>query len=445
VPATNAPAGDAGRQPRRLGRIVWPLAIIVLVGLTGAAAIGWRPAIPPATPPGGFDQASIARGAQLAAIGDCAICHTQEGGTPYAGGRPVQTPFGVIHASNITPDPETGIGTWSQDAFLRAMRNGVDRSGRFLYPAFPYNHFTHATTPDLQAIYAFLMTREPVHAATPPNHLPFPLNIRAVLAVWNLLYLRHGPIPLDPAHDAAWNRGHYLAESLGHCAACHSPHDLLGGEETGAAYAGGQAEGWNGPGLTAASSPAPLAWTEDQLVAFFRDGLADRHAASAGPMMPVSHDLSAVDPEDVRAIAVYIAGMAGSNDPSRVQRVTARVAAAQDAPDPHLASLPGAVVFAGACAGCHGPGAPMMLNGRPSLALGSSVAAADPRDAIQVVLHGLRPNDGQRGPWMPGFAPSLTDAQVADVLHYLRARFSDRPDWSGLADRVAAIRKEPGM
>ena len=293
----------------------------------------------------------------------------------------------------------------------------------------------------MAALYAFLMTRAPVQAQAPETHLPFPLNIRPVMAGWNLLFLDHGPTPSDPLKDVAWNRGAYLVEGLGHCQACHSPHNALGAEENAHPFTSGLADGWEGPGLTAASSPAAIAWTADAITRFLRHGLDDQHAAAAGPMGEVSHDLSTVAEADVRAMAVYIADMTGPPDPAREQRVAARVAAAQ-APPPALADTEGAAIFAGACAGCHGAGAPMMLGGRPSLALGSSVTADSPRNATQIILYGLQPKPGERGPWMPGFAGSLTDGQAAAVLTYLRARFTDRPDWGDATPTVHTIRQD---
>ena len=280
-----------------------------------------------------------------------------------------------------------------------------------------------------------------VRAEAPRTHLPFPLDIRPMVAGWNLLFLDGGPIQPDPAKDAVWNRGHYLVEGLGHCQACHSPHNLLGAEETGHAFSGGFADGWEGPGLTAATSPAAIAWTADALYEFLRNGIDVHHAAAAGPMGSVSHDLSAVPEADVRAMAAYIASLTGAPDPVREQQVNARASAAQT-PPVALASTEGAAIFAGACAGCHGAGAPMMLGGRPSLALGSSVTAPTPRNATQVILNGLQPQPGERGAWMPGFAGSLTDSQIAAVLAYLRARFADRPAWTEIEPQVHQIRQD---
>ena len=416
------------------------IAALVVAG-AAAGTLMWRPAIDRMTAATSFDHAQVVRGAQLAAIGDCAICHAGADGRPYAGGRPLQTPFGAVYASNITPDPETGIGQWTEAAFRRSMHEGVSRSGQFLYPAFPYNHYTHVTDEDVGAIYAFLMTREPVDAKPPPTRLPFPLNIRLVMAGWNLLFLDHGTVPGNTSQDSVWNRGAYLVDGLGHCGACHSPHNMLGAEKVGHAFEGGEADGWIAPGLTASASPAAIAWSADAIERYLRHGIDDQHAAAAGPMNAVSHDLSQVPESDVRAMAIYIASITGVPDPARDQAVATKVAMAQ-VPPPALQGSEGAAIFAGACAGCHGAGAPMMLGGQPSLALGSSVTAATPRNAAQTILGGLQPALGERGPWMPGFAGSLTDAQVAAVLGYLRARFTDLPAWNGLEDGVHRIRQD---
>ena len=411
---------------------------VAVLGVLTATALTVRPAIAPVAAPGTFPPDLVAKGAQLAAIGDCAVCHASPDGTPYAGGKAVQTPFGAVYATNITPDRDTGIGAWSGAAFTRAMRDGVDRAGGFLYPAFPYNHYTRATDADIAAVYAFLMTRAPVRAEAPPTRLPFPLDIRPLMAGWNLLFLDRTPMPADAS------RGAYLVEGLGHCSACHTPRNALGAEDKGRAFTGGEADGWDAPGLTAASSPAAIGWTADALYRYLRHGVDDQHAASAGPMNAVSHNLADVPEADVRAMAAYIASMTDPSGtgagPDREQQVAARVAAAR-APPPGLQQMQGASIFAGACAACHGAGAPMMLNGRPSLALGSSVTAATPRNATQTILYGLQPGPSERGPWMPGFAANLTDRQVAAVLAYLRARFTDRPAWDGLEDSVQRIRQ----
>ena len=216
-----------------------------------------------------YSQATIARGEQLAALGDCAVCHTETNGALNAGGRAIETPFGTIWSTNITPDVETGIGAWSYPAFERAMREGIHRDGRHLYPVFPYSHFAKATDADLQALYAYLMAQTPVRAENRDAALAFPFNWRPLMAGWNALFHAPEVFQADPKKSELWNRGAYLVEGLGHCAACHSPRNALGAEKADAYLAGGFAEGWEAPPLTSLSH-APIPWSEDELFAYLR-------------------------------------------------------------------------------------------------------------------------------------------------------------------------------
>ena len=410
--------------------------------VAGACAAVWRPTIAPVGTHPAFPPTRVARGAELAAIGDCAVCHTNQGGQPYAGGRGVPTPFGTIHATNITPDPDTGIGQWSLAAFRRAMRDGIDRSGRHLYPVLPYPHFTRAGDDDIAAMYAFLMTRAPVRAVTPPNHLPFPLDQRVVLAGWNLLYLKPGPWHPDPAHDAAWNRGNYLVEAIGHCGACHTPHNVLGAEKAAQNLAGGEAESWYAPPLQTAS-PARQRWTEDALASYLRTGFDAHHGAAAGPMTAVTEQLAKVPETEVQAMAIYLASLMPRSRPE-----SAPTLSPEQTPNGGLESVanrgggdPAArAIFNGACGGCHGPDAPMTRGGAPSLALSTAVNAATPRGAIQIILNGIPWREAKPAPYMPSFAAALTDAQVAQLAGYLRATFSDNPAWSDIPTEVAKAR-----
>ncbi len=404
----------------------------VAVAAAGTMAVAWRPSILPIPPPPrtAFAPDPVARGATLAAVGDCAVCHTAEGGQPFAGGRPLATPFGTIFTTNITPDPDSGIGAWPEAAFSRAMREGVGRDGRHLYPALPYTHFTRATDADIAGLYAFLMTRTPVQATAPPPRLPFPLNVRATLAGWNLLFLDPGPWQPDPTHDAEWNRGAYLVEGVGHCGACHTPRNGLGAERSGRALAGGEADGWHAPALDA-TSPARIAWTVDALTTYLHTGFDGNHGAAAGPMGPVTQNLARVPEADVRAIALYIAAQNPAAAGSDTQ--PARPAERAVAGDP---------VFAGACGGCHAADAPMTRAGAPSLALSTAVNAPTSRNTVNVVLHGIPFREGVPAPFMPGFGASLSNEQVAGVVRYLRQRFSDRPAWTDVDEQVRQARQE---
>src|SRR3954463_2480595 len=232
---------------------------IVVAGAIAGFAVIWRPAIAAVEPPasGSLDPALVKRGRELAAIGNCSDCHRLRGGRAFAGGLPVPTPFGTVYSSNITPDPDTGNGRWSEAAFRRAMRDGVDRDGRHLYPTFPYDHFTHVSDEDDRAIYAYLMTRRPVYAPARDNQLSFPFNQRIVVAGWKLLFLRHGTYQPDGSKSAEWNRGAYLVEGLAHCGACHTPRNALGAERTRAAFAGGDVDDWHAYAING-QSPAPV-------------------------------------------------------------------------------------------------------------------------------------------------------------------------------------------
>ena len=238
----------------------------------GAAVLPWRAIAPIARPDPSvvFRRDDRAR-PQLAALGDCAVCHTDAGGLANAGGRALETPFGTIYTTNITPDAETGIGAWSYPAFERAMREGIHRDGRHLYPAFPYKHFTKTSDADLQALYAYLMSQPPVRAETAADALAFPFNVRPLMAGWNALFHRAGRVPARRDADRSWNRGAYLVEGLGHCGACHTPRNALGAERQRAYLAGGMAEGWDAPALTSLSH-APMPWSEDELFAYLRSG-----------------------------------------------------------------------------------------------------------------------------------------------------------------------------
>lgn len=401
------------------------LAFALLAMLAGAYALALRDALPPIEPPtaGSFDRTLVKRGDGLARIGNCIGCHTAADGKSLAGGRKLLTPFGTIFSTNITPSRETGIGTWSRQAFARAMREGVARDGHHLYPAFPYDHFTRASDGELEALYAFLMTRPAMEARAPDNRLVWPFGNRWLVAGWNLLYLRDGP-----AGDS--DRGRVLAEGLAHCGGCHTPRNRLGAEDRRRAYDGGWSEGWYAPPLNG-YSPAPDKWTADELFAYLRTGLSLKHSAAAGPMAEVTRELALAPEDEVRALATYFAGLMGKAPGSAV--ADERAIADKQRPE-------GAALFAGACAACHEAGAPMMQQGRPSLMFSTTLRMQRPHNALQVIEQGLRPPAGRPGPAMPSFADNLTDRQLAQIAAYLRARYTDFPPWRNLEQAVSEVR-----
>ena len=415
------------------------LVVVVAVLIAGGAAVAaaWRPAFDPVRPPaaGSFDPALVKRGGELAAIGNCATCHTVPGGRAFAGGFALPTPFGTIYSTNITPDERTGIGTWSEEAFRRALWEGVDRNGRHLYPAFPYDHFTLISDRDVSALYAFVMTRAPVAATAPENQLPFPLNLRPLLAGWKLLFLRTGRYQPDPNQTEEWNRGAYLANGLAHCGACHTPRNALGAEERQKSSAGGEAEGWSAYALDAAS-PAPVPWDAATLLFYLHNGWHRDHGVARGPMSDVTENLASAPMTDVRAIASYVASLVPSEE--RRRKTNAIREQARQAAD---SRTPGAAIYAAACANCHdGSRAPPY--GGIDLALSTGPSGPNGRNVINVILWGLPALDEQRRPIMPGFAGTLSDRQLADLLAYVRARFSDKPPWIDLEKDIRAARAE---
>ena len=415
---------------------------LLLAGAIGAFAVAWRPEISAIDPPApqSFGEALVKRGRALAAIGNCSSCHTPRDGKSFAGGVPVPTPFGTIYSSNITPDAETGIGRWPEAAFRRAMRSGVDRDGQHLYPTFPYDHFTNVSDDDDRALYAYLMTRQPVHAVERENQLSFPFNQRVVIAGWKLLFLRQGTWQPDSTESAEWNRGSYLVEGLAHCGACHTPRNALGAERASAAFAGGDVDSWHAYAINA-QSPAPVPWTADALFAYLRDGWHPDHGVARGPMAEVVSNLSGVADSDIRAIAVYMASVFGPPTPERKSRGE-QVLAQVKSPPPQAAKSDagGASIYAAACATCHESERPLPYGG-VNLALSTAISGPDARNAANIVLSGVRPVEGERSPIMPGFANSMNDGQIAALLTYLRSRFSNQPAWSGVEKTVADARR----
>ncbi len=425
----------------------------MLAAAAGAVMVAspWRPAIAPVNgiDTSIFSEQAIARGRLVALAGDCMVCHTVEGGEPYAGGLGLETPFGTVYTTNITPDPETGIGNWSYKAFERAMRDGIHRDGSHLYPAFPYTAYAKMSDEDLQSLYAYLMTRPAVVAQNKETRLPFPMNMRPLLAGWNMLFHRdrQAYVP-DTGKSPLWNRGAYLVNSSGHCAACHSPRNALGAEKNGekSFLGGGFADNWEAPALNRLSS-APIPWTEQELFSYLRTGYSPLHGVAAGPMGPVVAGLAQLPEEDVRAIAHYLASLnpaASQRQESHAALAAQLEAGAQAEEQARL--MPGETLFNGACAVCHDPrGGPVLFGARPSLALNSNLHSDHPDNAIQVLMHGItRPAVAGLGS-MPGFKNSMNDEQMASLLSYMRKRFApDQPAWKNLKEKIGQIRTQPG-
>jgi mono/diheme cytochrome c family protein len=427
-------------------RRIWKILLgVALFGLAAFVAVTWRPAIrpTPGRPPVGFPTESISRGERLAALGHCESCHTRPGGPPYAGGYGVNTPFGTIYGTNITPDPDTGIGLWSLEAFTRAMREGVRRDGSHNFPAFPYWSFTLLNDADIGALYAFVMTRPAVKATVPAATLPFPLSIRALQGGWKLLFFRPQRFQPDPSKSEEWNRGAYISEALGDCAGCHSPRNALGGEERHRRYAGTLIDGWIAPALTK-ENPSPIPWTADELFTYLRTGSSPLHGPTAATMTQAIRnalDRPVVPDSDVRAMAVYLADLAqaGNVPAARIEALT------RTALSTSLLGMEdeeaGAVLYVGACLGCHSNTGAVPLAARPELALNSALTLATPTNFIQAVLQGVSASDGAPGLTMPQYASVMSDAQIATLASYLRRTRTQLPEWSNLESQVAAARR----
>jgi nicotinate dehydrogenase subunit B len=442
--AQRLPEGAVWPQNRKKA---WARGGAVLASVFGIAAalLGWRPAIAPvaASSAGIYTAATVERGRQLAAAGDCVVCHTTPGGVPNTGGLAMDTPFGKVVSTNITPDAETGIGLWSFSAFQRAMREGISRDGHHLYPAFPYTAFAKTSDEDLTALYAYLMAQPAVRSAPPASQLAFPFSVRPLMAGWNALFHDAAPYQPDVTQSVEWNRGAYLVNGLGHCGACHTPRNAFGAERGGKAFlSGAMVEGWEAPALTALSR-APVAWTSEQLYSYLRTGHSPQHGTAAGPMAPVVKELAALPDADIRAMAAYLASY---NQPLSEADSAARANQAVLAAQQTTLALPGAGqrLFSGACASCHHDGdGPTLLGANVPLALNSKLHSERPDNLVRVILDGIRePVSAQVG-FMPAFRHSLSDAQIAELAAYMRSRYAPgRAAWEALPTAVSRLRRD---
>jgi len=449
--ALNGKTDEPVAAPKAKKRKWWNIglsaagAVAALSGLVTMAS-PWRPAIGTIPRPdlNVYSAATIERGRLAAAAGACNVCHVGNDGTPFAGGRRFDTPFGAVYATNITPDMEAGIGAWSYTAFERAMREGVSRDGHHLYPAHPYTSFAGAEDADLQALYAYMMTQAPVAEKAQETKLNFPYNIRAMMAGWNALFLKAEPFNYVQSRDAQWNRGAYLVETLGHCSACHTERNALGAEKSGSArLSGGFADGWEAPALNAFAK-GPVSWTEDAFYDYLRTGHSRDHGSAAGPMAHVVEVMQPLPDSDIRAMATYLASLNETPVETAAQSEAAIVASDAAKASAARISPSGERLFNGACATCH-TGNTILS----SLALNSNLHAATPDNLIQAILNGveapaiLAQTTGREAPEvmsMPAFREQLNERQIKDLTDYLRARFApDKLGWSNTADAIERV------
>jgi mono/diheme cytochrome c family protein len=366
----------------------------------------------------------IERGRYLAILSDCGSCHTVPGSNqPLAGGRPIETPFGNIVAPNITPDSETGIGSWSDDQFDAAVRKGLRRDGSRLYPAMPYNAYTKMSRDDVLAIRAYLNTVTPVRNVVVANTLPFPFNIRAAMRVWNALYFSEGAYKVDPKQSAEWNRGAYLVDGPGHCGACHTPKTFLGGDKTGQYLEGAYLQGWSAPDITNDARLGLGRWSKDDLVSYLKSG-HNPVTAATGPMGEVvTLSTANMTDADLSAIASYLKSLPGRTTGGSPLSAT----------DP--AMVAGGAIYRDQCSACHGLDGKGVAELFPSIADSSMVKSDDPTTSIRIVLRGARSvgtSFQPTAPGMPSYGWQLNDDKVAAVLTYVRN------NWGGTADPVSS-------
>jgi mono/diheme cytochrome c family protein len=406
--------------------------------LAGCLAISGIARAADAASAGDTDPALVKRGEYLAVAGDCMACHTAKGGKPFAGGLPMPVPFlGKIYTSNITPDPDAGIGNWTFDDFEQAVRHGVAKNGDNLYPAMPYVSYAKISDDDVKALYAYFMHGvEPVKQAPPKNEIPPILSMRWPLKIWNWLFLKDGEYQPKPSQSAEWNRGAYLVQGLAHCGTCHTPRGVAMEEksldETGGRFLSGSVlAGWDGFNITSDRNAGIGGWSQQQLVQYLRTGSVPGVAQAGGPMAEaIEHSFSKMSEADIGAIATYVRTVPAVSDGSDKPRTAwgkpaedglrlRGVALASSGIDP-------ARLYLGNCATCHqmrGKGTPDGYY--PSLFHNSTVGAANPTNLVQVILNGVQRKAGSEDVGMPAFRDELSDAQIAALANYLTVQFGN--------------------
>jgi mono/diheme cytochrome c family protein len=365
---------------------------------------------------------AIARGAYLVRAGSCYGCHTEPGGAPYAGGRVIETPFGIVNAPNLTPDA-TGLAGWSADDFWRALHNGRARDGRLLYPAFPYPNYTRLERADADAMFAYLQSLAPVAHPNRPQALSFPFDRQVSLAIWRALFFRPARFAADPARSAQWNRGAYLVETLGHCNACHSQRNAFGATAGPLDLAGGliPIQNWYAPSLRDDAEAGVGDWPESEVVALLQTGLSARGSVQ-GPMAEVvARSTQYLNGADLAAMASYLVALAPARGDARDSE--------RRGAGPAVASERGAKLYAANCAGCHGERGEGVAAAYPALAGNRAIALSPPANLVHMVLRGgfLPTTAGDPRPFgMPPFANVLSDGDVAELLSFLRASWGHR-------------------
>jgi len=365
------------------------------------------------------DPATIAAGKYLAAAGDCASCHTAEGGETFAGGRPLATPFGTIYSANITPDPKTGIGNLNSARFYQLMAYGADGLLAPLYPAMPYTSFHNVTRVDSDALFAYFMSVPAVEQPATPNEMSFPFNIRPLMFGWNFLFASRRPFEKNPDKDEVWNRGAYLVEGLGHCGECHTPRNTLSAMEANRALEGAVISGFEAPNITA-TALAERGWNREDLVLYFEAGASPQGSAFGEMFLAVKNLLRLLTHDDRMAIATYLMDV-DANAPSKGEAVVAAMGGKTHE------NWSGQVLYLSNCSLCHGPDGQGIESTMPRLTGNATLAQPDGVNLIEVMAHGIDPQRMSLtrgyGP-MPAFQNRLSAAQIAYLANYVRSVFA---------------------
>lgn len=371
------------------------------------------------------------RGAYLARLGNCAGCHTVAPNKPYAGGRAIETPFGKIFSTNLTPDKKTGLGQWTADDFYKAMHHGVSKNGDFLYPAFPYTDYTKMSRGEVDDLFAYLKRLPAIDQATSKPDLQFPFNQRPLLAIWRSLYFTAGEFQADSKQSAQWNRGAYLVNGPGHCAACHTPRNSLGGLKEGLNLSGATIPvlNWFAPALNNHPTQGLGQWTEDDIANYLQSGV-NRHSATYGPMSEViAHSLQFASTKDAQAMAVYLKSL-----PAQAPSEKESTGLGERTLQPLM--VRGEQIYVNTCAECHGKQGDGKASQFPRLAGNSNVVAPNPTNAIRMVLNGGFSPSTQQTPYphgMPPYRAELNNTDVAAVVTYIRR------SWGNKASGVASV------
>lgn len=381
----------------------------------------------------------ITRGQYLAQAADCEVCHTREGGQSFGGGRAFKTPFGVLYSPNITADRQTGIGSWSDADFLRAVHEGVARDGDRLYPAFPYESYTLIADDDVLAIKAYLFSLPIAHLAAPPNTLRFPFNQRWLMGIWSAFYNPARRFEPYPDRSQEWNRGAYLVEALAHCGDCHTPRNLAQALDNRRKFSGALTAGWRAYNITPDPVSGIGSWSDEELAAYLRSGHAAGHGSAGGPMAEeVDASSGMLTAGDLRAVITYLRSVPAVHTPD-LPAVSTVVAS--DAPKTirAAAAVGGSEIFAEACASCHGWSGSSLLTSHATLTGARAVNDPSAINVVQIILSGSHGNATHRLV-MPAFGEGYTDTEIAAVANYVTTRFGVAPSRLTAKD-VAQLRQ----